>query len=74
MGYDQFNSVGVRRGISTLEYALLLACIVGALLATQAMLRRAISYKWRQSADSFGDGRQYEPRGPKATIIVNYID
>ena len=50
-----------RRGMSTLEYAVLLTVIVAALFAAQVALRRAVSSKWRQAADAFGDGRQYEP-------------
>jgi len=60
-----------RAGMSILEYTLLISVFLGALLAVQVLLRRAISYKWRESADSFGMGRQYEPTGNKATVIVD---
>ena len=50
-----------RRGLSSLEYAILMIAMVAALFAAQNALRRAVSGQWRQAADSFGDGRQYEP-------------
>lgn len=49
-----------KMGISTLEYSVAVLAIVLALLAVQVSLRRAISYKWREAADSFGSGRQYD--------------
>ncbi len=49
-------------GISILEYSILVSAILLAVLAMQVSLRRAISYKWRDAADSaFSAGRQYEP-------------
>jgi Flp pilus assembly pilin Flp len=48
-------------GMTTLEYSVVVLAIVIALLAVQVSLRRAISFKWREAADSFGSGRQYEP-------------
>ena len=49
-----------KMGMTTLEYAVVVLAIVIALLAVQVSLRRAISYKWRETADSFGSGRQYD--------------
>lgn len=60
------------KGISILEYAILIAVILLALLATQDYLRRAISYKWRECADVFGGGAQYESQGAKATQVINH--
>jgi Flp pilus assembly pilin Flp len=48
------------KGSTMLEYAVLAVALVLALLVMQVPLRRAISYKWREAADSFGSGRQYE--------------
>ena len=50
-----------KRGLSALEYAVLTIALVAALFAAQGALRRAMSGQWRQAADAFGDGRQYEP-------------
>ena len=49
-----------KMGITTLEYSVAVLAIVLALLAVQVSLRRAISYKWKEAADSFGSGRQYD--------------
>lgn len=45
-----------------MEYSVLLVALVLAFLAVQTSLRRAVSYRWRDSVDTvFGSGRQYEP-------------
>ncbi|MDD5019646.1 MAG: hypothetical protein PHH75_04630 [Candidatus Omnitrophica bacterium] len=70
--FSLFNARRSRAGMSVLEYSLLIAAILAALLSVQVYLRRAISYKWRDAADSFGLGRQYETDGSKATTVVRY--
>ncbi len=45
----------------TVEYAILIAIVVAALLGMQGYVRRAICGRWRAAADTFGFGRQYEP-------------
>ncbi len=45
----------------SLEYAVMIIVLVAALFAMAAYLRRAISGKMRESADTFGYGRQYAP-------------
>lgn len=59
-----------RCGIATLEYAVFIAALLLALLSLQAPLRRALCAKWRDAADSFGSGRQYNPDSPKATTVT----
>lgn len=49
---------GYSKAASTLEYSLLIAVIVAALLGMQIYVKRAISSRWQQAADSFGSGRQ----------------
>lgn len=49
-----------RKGFSALEYAVLVMIIVSGLIAMSAYLRRSLCGKWRQAADSFGFGRQYD--------------
>ena len=44
-----------------IEYAILLAVGVAALTGMSVYLMRAICGNWRQQADVFGQGRQYEP-------------
>ena len=48
-----------RRGQSTVEYAVLAAVVVGALLVMQVYMKRGISGKFRESTDRIGE--QYTP-------------
>lgn len=50
-----------KKGLSVIEYAILIAVVAAALLAMQAYIRKAVSGRWRQQADSIGFGMQYEP-------------
>jgi Flp pilus assembly pilin Flp len=59
-------------GMSILEYTVLITALLAAILSVQVYLRRAISSKWRDAADSFGLGRQYETDGSKATTVVRH--
>lgn len=43
-----------------MEYAVLLAVVVAALLGMQVFLKRAVSGNWKQAGDVFGFGRQTE--------------
>jgi Flp pilus assembly pilin Flp len=52
---------GIVRGMTVIEYALLISAVSIALLGMGVFLRRAVSGKWKQSADVFGFGRQYDP-------------
>lgn len=60
-----------KRAITILEYVLLFAALIAAMMAAQVFLRRALSFKWKETADSFGYGRQYIADGERATTIVN---
>jgi uncharacterized protein (UPF0333 family) len=44
-----------RRGQSTLEYAVVIAVVLAALLAIQVYVKRGVQGKLRSSADSIGD-------------------
>ena len=48
------------RAASIIEYSLILAVVVAAILGMQIYLKRAISGRWREAADTFGYGRQYD--------------
>ena len=48
-----------RKGQSILEYALIIAVIVGALIAMQIFLKRSVQGKLRDSIDDIGGGGQY---------------
>lgn len=49
-----------RRGVTVLEYTVLVMALLFALLAMQNTLRRVVSGRWKAAADVFGDGRQYQ--------------
>jgi len=58
-------------GLTTMEYAVFILAMVLAIVAVQTTLRRAVSARWRTTADSiFGSGRQYEPGGV-TTVMSN---
>lgn len=50
-----------KKGSLLLEYSFFIAVIIAALLCMQVYVKRAVCGRWRQSADVFGLGRQYEP-------------
>ncbi len=52
------STSGIKAG-SIIEYSLIVAVVVAALLGMQIYVKRAISGRWRQAADTFGYGRQY---------------
>lgn len=45
------------KAMTFLEYTMLTIIIVAAIVGMQTYLKRAISERWRQSADVFGFGR-----------------
>lgn len=47
------------KGTSIIEYSLLIAIVVAALLGMQIYLKRGVSGKWKEAGDVFGFGRQY---------------
>ncbi len=47
-------------GQAILEYVVIVIVTVAALIAMSGFLRRHIQGSWRDSADSLGQGRQYE--------------
>ena len=65
----------IRRAQSTLEYALLIGVVVGALLTMQNYLKRSVMGKMQSVADNIGD--QYSPghtwRNETSTMNANEI-
>jgi Flp pilus assembly pilin Flp len=55
------NSQSLPRGQAAVEYAVLVAIVVAALISMAVYTKRALSGKWRGVGDTFGHGRQYEP-------------
>jgi len=54
-----------------LEYAVLIGVVAAALVAMKIFMQRALQDKYRQSADTFGEGGQYEPG---QSLITNVKD
>jgi len=50
------------KGASTIEYATVIMFIIAALLITQKYILRSFMGRWKTAGDSFGHGRQYDPR------------
>jgi len=54
-----FIRLNHNKGQSTLEYAVLIAIIVGALVAMQVYIKRGLQGRWRQATDDIGE--QFSP-------------
>ena len=50
-----------RNGTLSVEYSVLIAVVVAALVGLSVYMMRSVSGRWRQVGDTFGYGRQYEP-------------
>ena len=48
------------RGMSVIEYSLVVAAVAIGLVGMSVYVKSAISGRWKQSMDVFGFGRQYE--------------
>lgn len=57
-----------KKGQSTLEYAVVIAVVVGALLAMQVYIKRGIQGKLRQSSDDIGE--QFSPGYTTGTYVT----
>ncbi len=68
-----------RRAASALEYMLLLSFIMATFVVFRIYILRALSGKWKTSGDTFGFGRQYDPRpfgkaGEKGGTLECYFE
>ncbi|MCX5711223.1 MAG: hypothetical protein NT060_04640 [Candidatus Omnitrophica bacterium] len=57
------------RGQSLIEYVALVLIVLGAFISMRIFLQRAFHERARETADTFGQGEQYEPG---VTRITNY--
>lgn len=64
---------GCKRSFSVIEYAVLIAVLVAALLGTSIYLKRSLSGKWREVGDTFAYGRQYDPQHTTFEVIHNQV-
>lgn len=53
-----------QKAMAVIEYSLLVAVVAAALLGIQVYIKRAVCSRWRDAADSFGYGRQYQVSAP----------
>jgi len=51
-----------KKSQSILSYVLLIAVLTFALISMGVFIKRAIQGKYRQSADVYGGGEQYQPQ------------
>lgn len=58
----------MRKAQTALEYAVLIVCVVAALIAMQIYLKRSVSGRLRQQADSLG--AQYSPGHTTSTFTI----
>jgi hypothetical protein len=57
----KYQTLG-KRAAATIEYATLMMLIMGAFLLFQNYILKGFYGRWRQVGDTFGHGRQYDPR------------
>lgn len=53
--------MSLKKGLLAVEYALLIAAFIAAVVGAAVYMKRAVCGHWRTQADTFGYGRQYEP-------------
>ncbi len=51
-----------KKAVSTIEYALLLMIIMGAVFISQRYILRGFAGRWKAVGDTFGQGKQYDPK------------
>ena len=56
----------IRRGQSTLEYAILVIIVMGALLTTTNYFKRGLQGRWKGAMEELGD--QYDPRTTNSSV------
>jgi hypothetical protein len=59
-----------KKAQSTLEYAVIIACVVAGLLAMQIYIKRGFQGRFRESADSIGE--QYSPTDTSSNITMTF--
>jgi Flp pilus assembly pilin Flp len=62
-----------KKAQSTLEYAVIIAVVVAALIAMQAYVKRGLQGKYKQASDDIGE--QYSPGGTTSNqTIISHVD
>ena len=63
------NRAAISQGQATLEYAVILAVVIAALLAMQNYMKRGVQGKLRDATDQVGE--QYRPANTKSAYTVH---
>jgi uncharacterized protein (UPF0333 family) len=64
------KSVFIKRGQTALEYAVVIICVVGALIAMREYMTRSIQGRMRAVADDIGP--QYAPDDTSGDVTITY--
>jgi uncharacterized protein (UPF0333 family) len=64
-----FIALNKRRGQSTLEYAIIIGVVVGALIMMQVYVKRGLQGRVKQATDEIGD--QFSPTASTSTTTIN---
>ena len=57
-----FRPIRRQQAVSSIEYIALITFIVTAILVFQRYIYRGMAGSWKSAGDTFGHGRQYDPR------------
>ncbi len=57
---QKYANARLIKGTTALEYSVVIAVVVAALIGMQVYVKRAVCARWKESGDVFGFGRQYD--------------
>ena len=57
----KYNKFFEKRGMSAVEYSVVIAIVIAALLVMQFYFKRSLSSRWKDTADVFSYGRTFQP-------------
>ncbi len=57
---QKYANTRMIKGTIALEYSVIIAVVIAALIGIQIYVKRAVCARWRESGDVFGFGRQYD--------------
>ncbi len=57
----KYNKFRGKIGMSAVEYSVVIAIVVAALIVMQFYFKRSLSSRWKDTADVFSFGRTYQP-------------
>ncbi len=66
---NKSNKLTHRKAVAALEYVFLILIVLSAFLVFQKYILRGMAGRWRTVGDSFGFGRQYDPKRTKECLF-----